>query len=308
MKKILIFSFILLSANLAADVVKIENFDYPYNTDLLEHGWTTSFGTATSSGIIVSSPLEFNYYEGSAVGGSALINCVSHSEQAHLHFDPVTDGSLYVAFLFQPAVNYATGYFICLRDEFKIGSYTQEYNLNARAFISEDYHIGLTFANNQNRRFADRELSAGQVYLCVLKYEIVEGSNNDRVSLFLFDNSQYADMLSEPAQPLIGPLSDSAKQDIYPANLQLRGFDSDSWLFVDGIRVATTWQEAVALHNLPVGTALTAHALSGDVKVFTASGLLLFSTSADMLSSQLSQLPHGMYLLLSGGTKKIVLK
>lgn len=221
-----------------AEVLLEENFDYPQGEfPLTEGGWYTQWGGASS--LSIGEGLTFDGYAGSGVGNGVAIN-TDDDNNPHRAFKQVTEGNVYVAFMLRPLTAYKKGYFLTLRDG-DMGGYS--FNFNGRVSVNEDGQLGLTFANNQNAVYADEVLDGNTTYLVVLKYTIVEGKNNDNVSLYCFDKMPDA----EPAAPLVGPLSDAAKVDINPANVVLRGYAVADYveLLLDGIRVATTWDEAL---------------------------------------------------------------
>ena len=231
---ILAFSFGSASANLLLE----ENFEYPIGTLPMENGgWYTQWGGASS--LAIADGLTFEGYPGSGVGNGVEI-AVDDSDASHHQFAEVTSGDVYVAFMFRPFMAYKKGYFFCLRDS-KVTP--GDFNFNGRVSVEADGRLGLTFANNKNAQYTTEALDGNKTYLMVLKYSIKEGYNNDEVSLYCMETLQE----TEPAQPVLGPLSDAAKTDINPANVVLRGFASSDYisLMVDGIRVATTWEEAV---------------------------------------------------------------
>lgn len=219
-----------------AEVLLEENFDYPQGEFPLEEGgWYTQWGGASS--LSIGEGLTFEGYAGSGVGNGVMIDA-DDSNNPHRAFKQVTEGNVYVAFMLRPFTVYKKGYFLTLRD-----SDSYSFNFNGRVSVNESGQLGLTFANNQNAVYADEVLDGNTTYLVVLKYTIVEGNNNDNVSLYCFDKMPDA----EPVAPLVGPLSDAAKVDINPANIALRGYaDAEKVeLMLDGIRVATTWDEAL---------------------------------------------------------------
>lgn len=224
------------TAAAGAEVLLEENFDYPQGEFPLETGvWYTQWGEASS--LSIGDGLTFEGYAGSGVGNGVVIDA-DDSNNPHRAFKQVTEGNVYVAFMLRPFTVYKKGYFLTLRD-----SDSYSFNFNGRVSVNESGQLGLTFANNQNAVYADEVLDGNTTYLVVLKYAIVEGKNNDNVSLYCFDKMPDA----EPAIPLVGPLSDAAKVDINPANIALRGYaDAEKVeLMLDGIRVATTWDEVL---------------------------------------------------------------
>ena len=234
-KQWLVIAALLTTLTAPAATLLTEDFDYAQGEVLTDHSWFTQWGAA--SAISVTNGLNFEGYAGCGVGNAAVID-VAESNQLHKSFTQVTEGNLYVAFMFQPIMAYKEGYFFCLRDN-KLDN--QTYNFNARVFMNTEGQLGLTFAQNGNKIYGDEILDAAKTYVVVLKYTINEGSNNDAVSLYLLDTFSE----TEPAEPFIGPLTDAASLDINPANIVLRGYSADIWLVVDGIRVGTTWEDAV---------------------------------------------------------------
>ncbi len=235
MKRFLLYVLLCVCPLAYADTLLTENFDYPVGTPLTSCGWTTPYDAVTS--VTITNGLKFNDYLCSDIGNAALIDTKTGSAQPQLKFKSVPQtGDVYVAFLFQPSIVAKKGYFLSLRDD-----KTTEYNFMGRVSINEDYQLGLTFGDNQKAVYATEMLDGQRVYLVVLRYSILP-ETNDQVSLYAFS----AMPAEQPEKPLIGPLSDTEKPDIEPANIVLRGFDNDTWLVIDGIRVATTWEEAVA--------------------------------------------------------------
>lgn len=240
MKKVFIFLFaVMMSVSMSAEVLFTEDFSAGVGA-LVEsnNGWFTPYDGA--SGVSITNGLEFPGYVMSGVGNAVLLDGNCGQYQPHHSFAEVSQGSVYVAFMFQPSVVGKAGWFFCLRD-----AYSQStFNYVARIHLSADGLLGLRFYKTADPVFDETMPLDGQnTYLVVLKYTIVEGDHNDQISLYAFDTMPAA----EPATPLVGPLTDAQAPDIDPQNIVLRAFDADSWLVLDGIRVATTWQEAVAL-------------------------------------------------------------
>ena len=166
-----------------AEVLLEENFDYPQGEfPLEESGWYTQWGEASS--LSIGEGLTFDGYACSGVGNGVVIDA-DDSNNPHRAFKQVTEGNVYVAFMLRPSTAYKKGYFLTLRDE-KVNDY-YSFNFNGRVSVNESGQLGLTFANNQNAVYADEVLDGNTTYLVVLKYTIVEGKNNDNVSLYCFD-------------------------------------------------------------------------------------------------------------------------
>lgn len=235
---LLLLGGVLLGCVLRAEVLFVENFETVVGTAVEGYnGWFTHYDGA--SGMTISTGLEFPNYQMSGIGGAALLDGDCGTYQPHHSFAAVTADTLYVAFLFQPTVVGKKGYFFSLRDTYS----NSTFNYIGRVSVSEDSYLGLRFYKTAAEVYDETmPLEQNKVYLIVLKYKIVPGNNNDEISLYAFDRMP----TEEPEQPLIGPIKDANAPDIQPENIILRSFDANSWLMVDGIRVATTWKEAAA--------------------------------------------------------------
>lgn len=289
---------LLAYACLQAEVLLVEDFAYDVGERLTANGWYTQYGAASE--IMVTNGLSVPRYAASDRGNAALLDCVSGSNQVHRAFREVTEGDVYVAFMLLPSVNYKKGWFFSLRDDKTSADNYTEFNFNARVLLDAGNHIGLTFADNQKARFSDIQLDYSTIYIVVLKYALHAGAQNDAVSLWLLTEP----VAAEPSQPLIGPLQDSSKKDIFPANVVLRGYDADGWLVVDGIRVATTWEEAVRLADdvSAVESPLVIPGC-GITYIYNCLGTCLGIYTEDAFLA----LPHGMYILKQEtGSRKIL--
>lgn len=289
MRKQIIFFLLGICIPLSAQTLVTEDFDYELSASVTSCGsWMLQWGG--ESAYLITNGLEFPHYAGCGVGNAVLLDSDGSNDQPHLPFAEVTSGDVFVAFMFQPSVVAKKGYFFCLRDNKLTGS---DFNFNARVSINADYQLGLTFANNQNAVYSSETLNPQKVYLCVVKYSIVSGTNNDAVSLYVFDSE--GDIMSEPAAPTLGPLTDAAKVDINPANVVLRGFDNNGWLVIDGIRVAQTWRDAVEYTDATCGIE---SGLESKQSRFVADEVVaVYSILGNYVGSSTSALPSGTYIV-----------
>lgn len=237
-KQIVLFFALVVSATVFAEVLFTEDFTNGMGTPIEGYnGWFTPYDGASS--VTLTNGLEFAGYAMSGIGNAALLNGTSGQYQPHHSFTEIKEGTLYVAFMFQPTIVGKAGWFFSLRDAYS----TTTYNYIARIHISEEGYLGLRFYKTAAAVYDDTmSLDGEHPCLVVLKYTLREGEHNDEISLYAFDTMP----ADEPATPLVGPLTDAQAPDIHPQNIVLRAYDGDSWLVIDGIRVATTWSEAVA--------------------------------------------------------------
>lgn len=244
MKKITALFCLLTALSLAhAEVLLVEDFDYTAGNALTACGWTAMYGGTSATAI--TNGLEFDGYAGCGIGNGALISGQDGNYQPHKAFTKQTSGSVYVAFMLQPYMVAKQSYFFSLRDAISISNF----NFVGRIYLNEQYQIGLSFfkSNEVAPVFDTQTLDAETVYLVVLKYTMIAGDQNDRLDLYLLD----AYTATEPTTPLLSVTNTTSCADICPENIVLRSNSNDDWIVVDGIRVATTWSEAVAAGTCP---------------------------------------------------------
>lgn len=272
MKKTLLFATAAsLCLTLNAKVLLTEDFDYTAGIPLTDCGWTTTYGGASATS--VSNGLDFDGYAGCGIGNGALISGKDGSNQPHKAFEVQTSGDTYVAFMLRPYQVTKASYFFCLRD----ASSASTFNFNARVFLNESNQIGLSYCGGAaDAQYADRTLDNETTYLVVLKYTVVDGAKNDKAALYMLD----AYTATEPASPLLETANTASGKnaDINPENIVLRSNSDDDWISVDGIRVATTWSEAVAAGTCPsTGVKQT----TGDIAFYASRDALVVNLQLD---------------------------
>lgn len=224
-----------------------ENFDYPANDLITAHGWTAHSGGGTQPITVSQGGLIYSGYVASGIGNAALMD--NNGEDDHHTFAVQTSGVVYTAFMVNVTAN-ANGYFLHLGGD-PIGS-----TFRGKVFMDATNHFGLSVGNNTGT-FATATFTPATTYLLVLKYEIVAGTNNDIVSLFIFDGPLPA---GEPALPAIGPLTDAAMSDINPGSVALRQYNASQNLTIDGIRTGLSWADVLPSGVTP--PAIQAHDIS----------------------------------------------
>ncbi len=207
-----------------------ENFDYPTGDLITAHGWTAHSGAGTQAITVTNPGLTFSGYAGSAIGNAALVD--NTGEDDNRVFAVQSAGVVYTAFMVNITTT-AAGYFFHLGGD-PIGS-----TFRGKVFMDATNHFGLSLGSNTGT-FSTSTYTPGVTYIIVLKYEIVSGTANDIVSLFVFDASVPS---SEPALPAIGPLTDAASSDINPGSVALRQFSATQNFTLDGIRVGLSWAD-----------------------------------------------------------------
>ena len=231
---VLVFT-VSLSLTGNGQALLVENFDYTAGALLTASGWTNHSGTSEFIDVAVPG-LTFTGYPLSNIGGMAQLD--NNGEDVHRKFTVQSTGKVYAAFMVQINGS-AEGYII------HFGGDPIALAFRPKLFLvgtASPFNFGLSVGSNTATPVAGGSYIYGKTYLLVLKYEIVEGEKNDVVSLYIMDAAVSA---TEPATPTIGPLTDNSQTDITPGPFALRQFSTSQKILVDGIRVATSWADAV---------------------------------------------------------------
>lgn len=309
-------SFLIIISVLPAysEIVYTENFDYPIGDLLSAHGWE-AFSTG-SSPISITNGLSFPGYPGSDIGGAAVID--ANGEDVRHAFDrPITKGSAYVAFMGRVSWSDKASYFVSLWDG--TVSYTV-HNYHGRVYANSDGQVGLSFADNQKSEYSSSSFFSpeGKTYLFIIRYDIVPGNNNDQVRLYVLDEITK----NEPETATIGPLSDATKPDVLPNGFVLRQYSDGQQMVIDGIRAATSWEEAVGITSGIVPTSKnssfsidrTTNGLeinleeAKDIILYNITGQIVKRLNGNIGKNSIMNLYRGIYILRIGNeTVKISL-
>lgn len=247
MKKTFI-SFIMLalvcmisSISTHAQVLLVEDFDYPIGSTLISNGWNMT-GSSTDNPIQIGEGLTFNGYAGSGIGGAALVN--NNYQDVNKGFTQVTTGTLYVAFLFKTGSTNSQGYFFHLAEADTNGSCSTKFL--SRVFVNGN---GTQVGIAQNSTFPSGNtltVTPGTTYLGVIEQDFSTGS----CKLYVFNQFP-------SSQPTTGFVTSATTTTNKAGFVCLRQYNNNQDITVDGIRVATTWNEAVAASNSNQATAPT---------------------------------------------------
>jgi len=242
----------------------VENFDYPSGALLTANGWTAHSGT-TNPITVNSTGLTFIGFPGSGVGLSALLD--NTGEDVSKVFTTITNNSVYCAFM----INVTTvANLYCMH----FGGNPIATTFRAKFFLNgtgTNFNFGLSKGSNTPTLTSGAPYTTNTTYLAVLKYTVVSGTANDEVSLYIFDNTIPA---VEPGTATIGPLTDAAQSDINPGTIALRQDISTQNIVFDGIRIATSWTDAISDVYPPIPAFLPANSAT-DVAI-TATPAITF--------------------------------
>lgn len=238
-----------------------ESFDYAEG-NLYGNGKWVKYGKKTTAPIqVANSPLTFAGYQDNAAGNAVRLTKESGEYCQVLFRDKGTDaakGTVYYSALVNVSElpsGSRTAAFMALTganslDATKFGDAeagSEGAGLFAQA-SGEGFKLGVSrnVANLGNVKtsvaWADEECALGTTYLVVVKYEIVDGADNDRISLWI--NPAKGD--AEPTASVVAD-EESAESLADVRGIELRQGSSSvaktPVAVIDEVRVASTWDE-----------------------------------------------------------------
>lgn len=238
-----------------------ESFDYAEG-NLYGNGKWVKYGKKTTAPIqVAKSPLTFAGYQDNAAGNAVRLTKESGEYCQALFRDKGTDaakGTVYYSALVNVSElpsGSRTAAFMALTganslDATKFGDAeagSEGAGLFAQA-SGEGFKLGVSrnVANLGNVKtsvaWADEECAIGTTYLVVVKYEIIDGADNDRISLWI--NPAKGD--AEPAASVVAD-EESAESLADVRGIELRQGSSSvaktPVAVIDEVRVASTWDE-----------------------------------------------------------------
>ncbi|HEX2867947.1 MAG TPA: T9SS type A sorting domain-containing protein [Ignavibacteriales bacterium] len=245
MKKVtlMLFTLFVVSAfysQINAQILLDENFDYKVGAKLDTLGWTNHSGTGTFLTVLDSNLTYANYplvSKGGEVvleGGSGSREDVNHPIEKH------AAGTLYASFLIKVA-SATTG-----------GDYFFHYKWNgtggiflARTYVKDNgsgkFVLGLSKSGTAVKYTTDT-YDYNTTYLVVVKYEYVGDAAglDDKVSLYVNPDIT----TTEPASAQLTDVETGTKATDAPIDaIALRQGSGVYKLMLDGVRVATSWDE-----------------------------------------------------------------
>lgn len=245
----------------SAETYLAESFDYAEG-NLYGNGKWVKYGKKTTAPIqVAKSPLTFAGYQDNAAGKAVRLTKESGEYCQMLFRDKGTDaakGTVYYSALVNVSElpsGSRTAAFMALTganslDATKFGD-TEAGSEGAGLFAQasgEGFKLGVSrnVANLGNVKtsvaWVDKECAIGTTYLVVVKYEIIDGADNDRISLWV--NPAKGD--AEPAASVV------AEEECSESLADVRGIElrqgsssvaKTPVAVIDEVRVASTWNE-----------------------------------------------------------------
>jgi len=216
-----------------------ENFNYTIGTALTDNGWNVTGTTSTPVMSVTDGSLMYpGYY---AYGGNSTTLATSGQDVNHT-FTAQSAGAIYASFLINVTSAQTGDYFL------NLGGAAMGTSYYGRVFLKRDgatdnAFIGLVYSSGTGAvtQYTTTSYPYGSTILLVLKYQIVDGTLNDVVYLYVNPTPGAA----EPAATLTsasgftGALADLAS--IGSIGLRQGSGSSAAAVKVDGIRITNNW-------------------------------------------------------------------
>lgn len=243
----------MLTSAASAQLLLTEDFDYPAGDSLKQHDWVMTGSPSSYSYVnplsVVAPGLQYPGYRGSGVGNTAAL-APTGQDLSKYFVTPAKGGNVYAFLMIRVSAARTSGdYFFHLIG----GPATSSVFAPKLSVRSADGRLAFGISKRANANtavYTGFNYGMDTTYLVVLKYKFnPDSTSDDEVSLFIFDHAGFPG--SEPALPVVGPVTETSGADVDSLCLcALRQGSSSSaaTVFVDGIRVATTWESALPIH------------------------------------------------------------
>lgn len=234
-----------------------ENFEYNSGQLISNYGWVPFSGIGVNPIRVVEPGLEYPCY-GCIFGNAAKM--VSTGEDVYKFLTrSIHTGSFYVSFMVKIDSAQTGDCFFHLGDS-TVNNSTRVAQVFAKDSAGK-VAFGLSKTGNNNEVYTPAKYSRNVIYLIVVKYTFVAGSNNDLVSLFVIEPPDCAPTI-EPS-PTLGPFGGSGDaSNIGKVILQQGAGSKGPYLVIDGICGYDVWDNGA----LPVEmAAFTSNVLRNEV-------------------------------------------
>lgn len=240
---------IMISTMASAQLVK-ENFDYPSGEAVDSLGWTAHSGTGNSPALVTTDGLTYAGYAGSGVGKALDVLGIT-AEDVNKGFPALSaDGTtIYLAVLVDvtaSANSITGGYFMHLGNRASPISLT---SFCARVFAKVDASGNVSFglANTTTASYTSATFAKNTTYLLVVKYKInVAGA--DTTCMWVLGSGVPANEAAA-GTPDVSVDNQSGQNTVNAVAIRQNTGVPD--VVLDGIRVATTWENSVGGVDAP---------------------------------------------------------
>ncbi len=230
----------------AAPGVLIKKEDFAYatagNLTAVTGGAWTAFSQALVNPIqYVTTGLNYTGYSGSGAGGALVTtNYSGNAEDASWSFPAQSSGTIYMAQMMNFTSAPATADFFYAIGDGAAGATPVYYNRFYAKSNGGQLSLGLSRNATTTPAYSATGLDYGTTYLVVVKYEFATGNS----SMYILNGTV---PLIEPASPNVVSTGGAADPSSLTRAVVRQSTNLPLKATIDGIRVATSWKEAVGL-------------------------------------------------------------
>ena len=259
LRNLIVLVALIVGSGSAMGQLLVEDFNYPIGTVITSTstadpttGWLAHSGNGTAN-IDVTNGLTFEGYAGSGIGGAANLDATG--QDINKPFALQSSGAVYAAFIIQTQATNSAGYFIHL------GPATMSSAFYSRVWVNASGSgVGISGSSAPASYVA---ITPSTPTLLVVKYDFSAGVS----SLYVLN----AFSATEPESAN----STFAETIASIGTIGLRQYSASQRIIVDGIRVATSWAQAVA----PASTTVATPTFSPEAGSYTTSQNISISTA-----------------------------
>ncbi len=241
----LLLALLLLPAASHAQSLLLDNFNYVAGTALTANGWSQIGTSATTPVTISASNLTRPNYPGAS--GNAVTLATSGQDVGRGFVTSPSSGKVYAAFLVNVASAQTSGDYVA-----GLSTSAASTSFAGRVYVRSSaggiqFGLSKTSTGGTTGRspvYAAGEYAVNTTYLLVVTYTFVDGANNDMVVLNVLAAGD--PIATEPATPTLSdPVTDVDLSSAGGFFLRQGSASAAPSMTIDGVRVGTSWNEAV---------------------------------------------------------------
>jgi endonuclease I len=240
----LLIMFVALLVNpLSAELLLTDDFTGEVGTLLTANGWTAHSGAGTTPMSIATPGLTYTGYPGSGIGNRTSAS--GNGEDVNKPFTSLNSGSVYYSFLINTAMTTTSAGYIAHFNQ----SSTVFYARFWMRLVGSDINFGLA-KTTAAATWDPTNYALNTTYHVVLKYTFNTGSTTDD-AVYMWVNPVLGG--AEPT-PNVSITNDAAGDATSLSAVAIRQYNAGQLAQFDGIRVATTWEDATGTATISAPT------------------------------------------------------
>ena len=251
MRYLVTFLMLVCISTLSSAQLLVDNFQYPAGALIDTLGWSPHSGTGNQPDTVSNGGLTYTGYAGSGIGNA--VNVFGTGEDVNKGFaQQSSDGStIYLSALISvvdTGSNISGGYFLHMGDR---ASPTSFFSFCARVFAKVDASGNVVFglSNTSTATYGSTNFAKNTTYLLIVKYTI-NTAGNDTTKLWVVSSGVPVDEATAGTPEVTVDSQTGTSSDVVNA-VGIRQTSGIPDVVLDGLRIATTWQNSVGGVDVP---------------------------------------------------------